>query len=193
MMWRRRILDLLCAAVLLALLAFLVYTSRQRTTEAAGATAVEQIDPQHPCGAVCVTVVSELLGRPVELQRVKELVRTDGLGRTSMEELQDGLRCQGFSALGVRLSPGTLKDLAGVPLILFVNRSHFLVALPTGVGTAVILDPPHPAACWTADALGQRWGGEAILVQNSPEELQRVLAALGIADAYVTDLPGRSK
>ncbi len=187
----RTLVSLSCAAVILTLLSIFVYAYWLRANDRTGGrnATLEQIDPQHPCGAVCVVVVGELLASPIELRRVKDLVHMDGLGRVSMEELQNGLRCQGFSAAGVRLSPDSFKDLAGIPLILFVNHSHFLVALPTGVGTVVVFDPPHPVECLPASAIDDRWGGEALIVQKSPEDLQRVLTSLGISDAHVSDSP----
>lgn len=186
---RYRTLCSLCGAIVLASLAFIVYSFRQRSIEPVTDTSLEQIDPQHPCGAVCIVVVSELLGRPVKLERVKQAVHADGLGRISMAELQYGLRSQGFNAVGVKLNFDVLRNLDGIPLVLYVNRSHFLVILPTGTGSVVVLDPPHPVECLPSSALRSRWGGEAILVQKTPEDLRRVTASLGIPESNVANYP----
>jgi ABC-type bacteriocin/lantibiotic exporter with double-glycine peptidase domain len=142
-------------------------------------TRLEQVDPECPCGVVCVAAAAQILGRPLEVSRAREVVAVDGLGRTSMAELVDGLHRLGFAAVGVKVDPGSLGRLTA-PVILYVNRSHFLVALPVGDGTAVLVDPPTPVRAESLSVLQGRWSGEAIIVRNSPEELRTAAAALGI-------------
>lgn len=144
----------------------------RQITRAESDTALEQIDPQRPCGVICVTVAGGLLGHPIELSQAKQVVRADGLGRCSMADVIDGLHHFGFSTSGVRLQSKSLERLAGVPTILYVNQSHFMVVMPVGDGSVVVVDPPRPVECIPAAALLPRWQGEAILVRNSPDELR---------------------
>jgi len=143
---------------------------------------LEQIDPQHPCGLVSIVVVTSALGSPVEQDQVEKVIAIDGLGRTSMAELIRGLRSLGFASAGIKLETSTLRHLAGKPLILHVRPSHFLVAVPVGDGSVVLIDPPHAASCVTLDTLALRWSGETIIVQKDTEDLRMVMKSLGLDD-----------
>jgi ABC-type bacteriocin/lantibiotic exporter with double-glycine peptidase domain len=145
---------------------------------------LEQVDPECPCSVVCVVATARILGRPVEVSHAREVVSVDGLGRTSMAELVDGLHRLQFAALGGKLEPRSLDRLPA-PVILYVNRAHFLVALPVGDGSVVVVDPPTPIRAEPIAVLAGRWTGEAIIVRNSPEELRTAVAALGIPETSV--------
>jgi len=160
----------------------LIVSSPQRATPSEPEPALEQIDPQHPCGVISVTVAGLFLGRPIDLKRAKEAMRVDGLGRCSMADVIDGLHRLGFSARGVRLQSEALGMLSGVPTILYVNQSHFMVVMPVGNGSVVVVDPPRAVECLPTNAFASRWRGEAIVVRNSPEELEATLSLLGILD-----------
>jgi ABC-type bacteriocin/lantibiotic exporter with double-glycine peptidase domain len=165
-----------------AALSPVLWNDRSRSTVESG-KAMQAIDPERPCGVVCVALTSHLLGQPVALSRAKEVVSVDGLGRTSLAQVVDGLRGLGFSAIGVKLDARSLGQLTGTPVILYVNRGHFVVALPVGNGSAVLVDPPHPVRCTSLRALAGQWSGEAVLVQDSRNKLRTILESLGIRDA----------
>jgi ABC-type bacteriocin/lantibiotic exporter with double-glycine peptidase domain len=149
-------------------------------TPAPAVTSVQQVDLEYPCGIVSVIVATGALGQSVDFRQIKETIPTDALGQTSMAELVDGLEQLGFCALGVQLDARSL-DRVGGPVILYVDRSHFLVVLPVGDGSAVLVDPPHPVRTVAISDLAGRWAGEAILVRKSEEEMRRMTAPLGIS------------
>jgi ABC-type bacteriocin/lantibiotic exporter with double-glycine peptidase domain len=170
-------------------LLFMVAPSAQQVPPAELETSLEQIDPKRSCGMICVTVASGFLDHPIELNRVKQVVRADGLGRCSMADLIDGLHRLGFSARRVKVQSQALQKLAGLPTILYVSQSHFVVIMPVGDGSVVVVDPPRPVECVPGSTLARRWKGEAIVVRNSPEELEIALSSLGIPDGESLGTP----
>lgn len=173
---------LAAAGVAVACLLFFALRHREAPSSREGPT-LEQFDPEHPCGVVAVTMATEVLGRRIESGRAKQAIPVDALGRTSMAEIIDGLGALGFQAVGVKLDMQSLRRLEGLPVILFVDRSHFLVALPVGDGSVVVMDPPHPVRVETSASLSSRWTGEAILLHHSPDQLRKAIRSLGIAES----------
>lgn len=143
---------------------------------------LRQIDPQNPCGVVCVLAAAQVLEHPLEPSQVHQAIPADGLGRTSMTDLVAGFRRLGFSAAGVSLTPRHLARLPP-PVILYVERSHFVVALPGNDETVVMIDPPEPVRSVRLSDLGGKWDGEAIIVQRTAIDLQRTLRLLGLSAA----------
>jgi ABC-type bacteriocin/lantibiotic exporter with double-glycine peptidase domain len=99
-----------------------------------------------------------------------------------MAELVEALQHLGFSAKGVKLEPSSIERLSSSPVILHVDGSHFLVSLPVGDGTLVVVDPPHRVQAESVSAITSRWTGDAIVVQNTPDELRKRLASIGIRE-----------
>ncbi|HJT78728.1 MAG TPA: cysteine peptidase family C39 domain-containing protein [Gemmataceae bacterium] len=143
-----------------------------------------QVDPDHPCGVVCAAVVGHALGKPLTLRQAREAVGVDGLARTSMADLVDGLHRLGFATTGVKLTR-RLLDYSPAPVILHVDNAHFLVVLPVGDGSVVVIDPPNEVHTEAISSLAARWDGEAVLVQKTPAELRKALASVGLGQAAV--------
>lgn len=178
---------LIVLCVILLLCSFIV--SRGRTLNFSGdkpksiaSDAIEEYDPAHPCGVVSATIITHILSRPVDFSLMSKVIPVDGLGRVSMIDLIGGLRKVGFYAAGVRLDNQSLKRIQGLPVILYVNRSHFLVIIPTEHKGMVVIDPPYEPYIADWNSVSFQWTGEAILVKNSNEEIKEILTTLGIKD-----------
>jgi ABC-type bacteriocin/lantibiotic exporter with double-glycine peptidase domain len=122
---------------------------------------------------------SHLLGAPVMLARVKQVIRADGLGRATMEDIVRALEQLGFSGTGVRLTPQAIAHLR-IPAILHVDGSHFVASQVNDNERIVIYDPPAPPVEVPPEAMAARWDGLAVLVARNSASLGDALAALGI-------------
>ncbi len=141
----------------------------------------EVLDPEHPCGAVSLCLVAQWLRSPVELAVSTRSIQADSLGRTTMSELVEGIQSMGFEAEPVRLGNGALQRVS-LPMILFVRKSHFVAALPTGANAVVFVDPPYQPEVISEDKLRSvaQWSGEALLVARGSEPMMETLVRLGV-------------
>jgi ABC-type bacteriocin/lantibiotic exporter with double-glycine peptidase domain len=184
---RFRFLTVSVAVLCLCTVAIVLYVARRpavasATSDDSSAT-IPEYDLEHPCALVSAVIALQLLGHPVQLADVGKEIKRDGVGRTSMAELISGMRKLGFAGIGLKATPAALKKLRGRPLIAYTDQSHFLVVLPVGDGSLVVIDPPSEVRAETLDSLSIRWSGEMVLVANTPEELGELLQGLGIADS----------
>lgn len=136
-------------------------------------------DPEAPCGAVSAAVASHVVGKPKTLKRACAAIASDPLGRTSMAELIAGLRQLGLSAEGLNIPPALLPRLRQ-PVILYVQNSHFVVALADGGANVAIIDPPRSPRIVPIHALRGFWTGESIVVGASEGQLRRSLKGIGV-------------
>jgi ABC-type bacteriocin/lantibiotic exporter with double-glycine peptidase domain len=124
---------------------------------------------------VCLAVASTYLERPVSIATFHSLTRSGELGVCSIADLLRALREQGFSARAVRYDP-TCPPSHRLPMILHVDRYHFLTAIPASDKRAVLVDPPDEPRVVSWDSLAKRWRGEAVVVGRSDAEVRIALS-----------------
>jgi ABC-type bacteriocin/lantibiotic exporter with double-glycine peptidase domain len=152
-----------------------------RRTKGFDARVNRLIDPDHPCGPVAVALVSYLFGQPIGLERACQEIQTDPYGRCSLADLIACLSNHDFGATGIKANERSIGKIGKeAVLILYVNHSHFVVIKRNENGTLVVFDPPQPSM--PLGELPYEWGGEAVLVTESPGHLERALVALGVPD-----------
>jgi len=152
-------------------------TGAQRDTE--GGLEVQFFDHDHPCGPTCVSLMSRILGHPLSLDEAYDLVSPDGLGRSSVAQLDGSFRKLGLSVATMNLPASDLYKLS-VPAVLFWQGSHFVVAINNKDGKTMILDPPRDPTVYSTTAIAQSYSGVAILAHNSEQEITKCLSRIGI-------------
>ncbi len=132
------------------------------------------VDPDTSCGPVSLAVVSHYLGRPVPIAAFHEATGAGALGVCSISDLIGALRQKGFACTALRYDPRRPPS-HDLPMVLFVDGAHFLVALPGGKNTVVLVDPPSKSDVATCAQLAVRWQGEAVVVAMTNTDLSRAL------------------
>lgn len=132
-------------------------------------------DPETSCGPASLAVVSEYLGRPIPIVVFHEAAGAGDLGVCSVADLLRALRQHGFSAKAVRYRAGSAPGHR-LPMVIFVDGNHFLVALPGPRGKVVIVDPPLEPSVVQWSQLAPRWHGEAVIVGLSDDDVRLALA-----------------
>lgn len=108
-------------------------------------------------------MVSRYLKKPVSVAEFHHLTHAGDLGVCAFTDLLNVLRQHGFSAEAVcyqRNQPPRHR----LPMILFVDSNHFLVAIPGTARRVCIVNPPNDPRLMTWDQLSTRWDGAAIIV-----------------------------
>ena len=115
------------------------------------------------CGAACLAIVLEHLGRPVSLDEVRDIT---GSGREGVSALAlvDAARWFGLRARGVRAEVEDLRDLPAGTL-LFWDMSHFVVLERAGRRHVDLIDPAVGRRRVPLDAVGRSFTGVALLVE----------------------------
>lgn len=139
------------------------------------------LDPQYPCGPVCVSIVCGLNGKPHSLQEVRSLVTPDRLGRTTLGELVSACETLGLSAVGMRIDQQSLSRLK-VPVIVHTRENHFVVSIADSSGKVLILDPPRRPQEKTTAELRSYCTGNVILVAKDRSELRQAMREGGVRD-----------
>lgn len=152
------------------------------SSDSAGAdqpSSVILLDPQYPCGPVCLSLVCGLLETPKSLDEVRALVKPDRLGRTSLAELVTACKSLQLSAAGARVDPLILTRLP-IPVIIHTRENHFVVGMANPTGQVLILDPPRKPREVSGAALNELCSGNVILVARRHDELVAALTTGGI-------------
>lgn len=139
-------------------------------------------DPTNPCGPVSVATAAGLCGRPVTLAEARAKVRVNSYQTCSMADLVEGLRALGLGSRAVRIDSQSIRRMRGTTLILWVHGSHFVAARISEGDTLIVVDPPRPPEVFAAADKALAWGGEAVLVAQTPGELAALLERVGVTD-----------
>jgi len=130
-------------------------------------------DPDASCGPVSLSVVSHYFNSPVEIGVFNRLTNAGESGVCSMEDLRFALRNQGYEAIAIRYPKGRVPAHR-LPMILYVDRNHFLTTIPVDNG-AIVIDPPNSPYFSDWRSLEERWTGESLVASPSSAELQEAL------------------
>jgi len=147
---------------------------------------IQLADVENPCGPTCVSLMSRILGNPLSLEEVAQLVSPDALGRISFADILTALRSSGFHAVALHFSAAKIPKLR-VPAILHWQSSHYVVSVSDEYGHVLILDPPYEPSELSSSQIAQRYSGSAILVHSDRETLINEMIRMGI-EARSADL-----
>ena len=123
------------------------------------------IIPEASCGPVGLSLVSRYLGHPISIEECHRATGAGEMGLCSMLDLVQAARTHSLFAQPVRMTPAKARALK-YPMILHVEKSHFLVALPRDDGKLVVLDPPDEPVVKAWGDFSETWTGEAIVISN---------------------------
>lgn len=117
------------------------------------------------CGAACLTMVLNYLGKEVRLDEVRDLMgaRRDGL---SAMQLLNAARMFGLRGRGVTLDISSLEFLPAGS-ILHWRFSHFVVFERVGKGSVDIIDPAHGRQRLTLEEFRRNFTGVTLLLEPS--------------------------
>jgi ABC-type bacteriocin/lantibiotic exporter with double-glycine peptidase domain len=136
--------------------------------------AIRVADPSTSCGPVSLVVVSELLGKPLTISECHVATGAGEAGTCSMKDLLHAVRTFGFSAKAVRYDRRR-PPVHRLPMILFVDGSHFLTAVTDREGNVILIDPPLESKSVAWSDLYPRWRGEAIVVGLREQDVTTAL------------------
>jgi len=123
---------------------------------------------QSCCGAVCLRTVAGLLGDKTELGKIRQWLKPNRSGETTLAEIEAGAEKMGFHTLPVRVKSDKL-ELCSAPLIAHKPPRHFVVLLGLGKKAGVlIIDPPHKTRKLTPEELDLQKYWNAIAIANRP-------------------------
>lgn len=122
----------------------------------------EQQQPKPQCSQFCVHFCCKLLGVPLSMENVMELLPPKE-GGSSMWEIKKTLEKIGLIAEGKRMDPAEL--LAGpYPIVAFVKEDHFVVVEKADEKTVTLLDGNGRRRATSTEAFCKAWGGKALSV-----------------------------
>ena len=112
------------------------------------------------CGPSALKMIFDHFNIPSTLKEIEDKIELQGNG-TSMLSIKKFAESKGLHADGWRL---TLKDLLNTrfPVILFVNRNHFVVADSVILDTIFLRDPTLGSFLLPASNLSSIWKGETL-------------------------------
>lgn len=133
-----------------------------------------RVDPATSCGPASLAVVSTLLGSPIPIADLHADTHAGEIGVCSFQDMKISLLKHGFCAEAIRYDPRHPPSHE-LPLILHVDDSHFLVALPVRGDRCILIDPPDEPRVVGWASLGGRWKGDAIIVSRNDSDLRRAI------------------
>ncbi len=132
---------------------------------------------QSCCGAVCLRTVTGLLGSKVRLAEIRELLRSNIKGQTSLAQIAETAEKMGFHAKGLRIKSEKLQECS-VPLIAHEPPNHFVVLLGLGKKSGVsIINPPKSIRKMTVQELTEQEYWNVVAISKHPISIeQRVIS-----------------
>jgi len=131
-------------------------------------------DPETSCGPVCLAVVSQYLEKPTSIEEFHYLTHAGDLGVCGFTELLHALSQKGLSAVGVRYDRKR-PPRHRLPMILYVDGDHFLVAIPGAARRVCLIDMPDDPRVMTWEQVFLRWEGEAVVVGLNDTDVKAAL------------------
>jgi ABC-type bacteriocin/lantibiotic exporter with double-glycine peptidase domain len=119
---------------------------------------------ENNCGPVALKMIFDHYKIPSTINEIETKVKLSDSG-TSMLALKDMSELKGLHAEGWRL---TFEDLskATLPVILFVNGNHFVVADSVKSDTLFFRDPLFGKLTIRINKLPERWNGETLIFKK---------------------------
>ncbi len=116
------------------------------------------------CGVTCLEMVLQRRGRPVAIERLRQLAGTDAVG-SSLLGLQEAALASGLDATTWRVSRADFAELP-LPAIAFFGGNHFVVLEKrTASGKVVVLDPARGRLEFAPRQLFRHWRGETLVLK----------------------------
>jgi ABC-type bacteriocin/lantibiotic exporter with double-glycine peptidase domain len=94
-----------------------------------------------------------------------------------MLALRDALRDKGFGVAAVEFNPRAPIP-ARLPMVLYLDRGHFVAAFAVDDDRVIVIDPPSNATALSRQDLAERWLGKALIVAATPEALASAMDEL---------------
>jgi hypothetical protein len=125
--------------------------------------------PENNCGIISLWNVCQLSGVIIDLQEVQTLF-PENSKEVSLYDIKKAAEIIGLRPTGARIGWEELLDL-NVPVIAWVNKSHFLV-VERRMGKGVLtLDCSQSCSVYNRDQLEEIWSGEVIIFYRSSSPL----------------------
>lgn len=118
------------------------------------------------CGAAALAFVLSFLGRETNEDEIVDMVKINERG-TSMLELKRAAEGLKYSAVGVSENYTALSEEV-LPVIAYINDSHYVVVIEVGVNHLNVFDPALGYVRLTRDLFEQTWNGYLLLVRPGP-------------------------
>ena len=115
------------------------------------------------CGPAALANLLEIRGAPVPpLDSLARLAGTTATG-TTLGGLARAATQLGLPVRLVRRDPARFTGTDGLPMVAWVDRSHFVVVSDTSSGMLTIVDPQIGRYRTSRGAFRRRWSGEALV------------------------------
>ncbi|CAK8583662.1 MULTISPECIES: peptidase domain-containing ABC transporter [Priestia] len=122
---------------------------------------------QNECGPACLAMIMAYFGYPVSLHQLSEqcVVNRDGVSAVSLKRIGQKY---GFISKGYKLSINELRTSIELPVILHLDKSHYVVLEGWYKNKAKIVDPAKGRGLLTITELEKKFNG--IVLQFKPTE-----------------------
>lgn len=127
-------------------------------------------DVANPCGVVCLSVLGNLLDKPVLLDQSRDALSPPLDGIVSMAELEDACASLGFVGRSARASLDVVPPATAC--IAHVGGNHFVVIRRDSSRFWTIIDAPFGTSRASTSFLRKHWDGTGVYVAMSDSGLK---------------------
>jgi ABC-type bacteriocin/lantibiotic exporter with double-glycine peptidase domain len=127
-------------------------------------------DIRYPCGVICLSVISNLLGQPVPLSQSRFMLTPSSDGIVSLSDIEAACRGLQLQAAPAKVDPGIMPS--GSFCIAHVSGGHFVVVRRDTGDNWTVIDTPTGAVRTSTTQLKKFWSGTGVFVGHTEADLQ---------------------
>jgi ABC-type bacteriocin/lantibiotic exporter with double-glycine peptidase domain len=161
----------------------------QREPYDLGPTHKVDLHAYRDCGPNSLYLACRIMRHEISLAELKERLHSEGSKECSLLDLQQAATQVGLHPVGIRTSLPALQMIRA-PTILHlksvvgqVEGDHFLLYLGHQTQGMYVLDAPAPAQFVPTERLNLLWTGNALVLCQTPTEVEEVRAVIEQASA----------